>query len=248
MISEETLTLYYYNDGLDVAQRREVAAALDSDRVLAARFAALTTDLDALYKPGDIRAPEYLKHQWHDLVAREAQLERQKAGSPPRPFPWLGLGAAFTAVLALGVAIGVWMPRDTPTAGPQIVAQEHPPVARVGTASAAASRAAFERGLQVYLQESQGELASLGAHSSDEQNSLILNIIMQNRLFEQAAEKQQNPEIARLMRAVEPILLRLAAGATTPEDAAALRRQLTFELNAMLTKLQQPASNTTTTT
>ena len=112
-----------------VAQRREVAAALNSDRVLAARFAALTTDLDALHKPGDIRAPEYLKHQWHDLVAREAQLERQKAGSPPRPFPWLGLGAAFTAVLALGVAIGVWMPRDTPTAGPQIVALEHPPVA-----------------------------------------------------------------------------------------------------------------------
>lgn len=248
MINEETLTLYYFDDGLDEARRREVAGALRTDRVLAARFDALKTRLDALRNPGDIPAPEHLQHQWHDLVSREAQLERQKAATPTGRFPWLGLGAAFASVLALGIAIGVWMPRSETLTSPQIVTTENPVLPTTQTASSMATANSFERGMQVYLQESQDELASLGNRTDDEQSALILNIIMQNRLFEQAAEKQQSPEIARLMRAVEPVLLRLAAGETTPEDAAALRRQLTFELNAVLTKLQQPTSNQPTTT
>lgn len=240
MINEQTLTLYYFDDGLDEAQRREIAEALRTDRVLAARYKALKTELDALRDPESIAAPDHLQHQWHDLVAREAQLERQKA-QPDRRFPWLGLGAAFASVLALGIAIGVWMPGTAPPVGTTDVASQT-------TGTSTPTTTPLERGLQVYLQESRSELASLGARSDDEQNALILNIIMQNRLFEQAAEQQQNPEIARLMRAVEPVLLRLAAGETTPQDAAALRRQLSFELNAMLTKLQQPASNKQTTT
>ncbi len=244
MIDERTLTLYYYDDGLDEDERRTVREALQTDRLLAARFEALKERLDALREPEPTSAPEHLKHQWHDLVAREAQLERQKTAPAPRRFPWLGLGAAFTSVLALGIAIGVWMPRGAPPPGTTAELAGGPQP----SASSSDAPAAFERGLQLYLEESRSELASLDNRSHDEQARLLLQIIAQNRLFEQAAEKQQVPEVARLMRAFEPILLRLAAEDTAPQDAEALRRQLAFELNAMLTKLQQPSSKKTTTT
>ncbi len=250
MIDEQTLTLYYWNDGLDDTERRAVEQALSSDRLLAARYEALKHRLDGLCAPSSAAAPEHLKHQWHDLVARESRLERQRsAREPARPrFPWMGLGAAFAAVLALGIAIGVFMPRGGPVQGPGLVDAGSPPAGPDALAVSGPAKGAFERGLHVYLAESQGQLAGLGERSQDEQTALILQIVAQNRLFEQAAEKQQSPEIARLMRALEPILLRLAADDTSEQDADALRRQLAFELNAMLTKLQQPSSKPTTTT
>jgi DNA-binding GntR family transcriptional regulator len=67
-------------------------------------------------------------------------------------------------------------------------------------------------------------------------------------LYESAAERNDAPQIARVLRAFEPILLRLAADNIAPEDAAALRDQLAFELNVMLTKLARDASDETHTT
>ena len=37
-MNEDTLILYYYNDGLSKAERREVEAAIHSDPAVAARF------------------------------------------------------------------------------------------------------------------------------------------------------------------------------------------------------------------
>ena len=238
MINEETLTLYFYEDGLDETQRRQVEDALKHDRVLAARYQALQQELQALDEQVLSPAPEHLKHQWHDLIAREARLERQREPIARRTFPWPGMIAGFSAVLALGIAIGVFL-RTQP---------DRPDLERVASSTLSSpvnpdsASSAFERGLERYLSERQLELASLTSRSNNEQSELLHEIVMQNRLFEHAAEKQQVPEIARLMRALEPILLQLAAQDTPPQDADALRRQLTFELNAMLTKLQQAPS------
>ena len=64
-----------------------------------------------------------------------------------------------------------------------------------------------------------------------------LQLIEQNRLFEQAAEHSNAQNLARVLRAFEPILLRLASEDIAPQDAEALREQLAFELQVMLTKL-----------
>jgi DNA-binding FadR family transcriptional regulator len=77
---------------------------------------------------------------------------------------------------------------------------------------------------------------------------LILQIIEQNRLFERAAEQNNSQSLARVLRAFEPILLRLAADDIAPEDAEALRAQLAFELNVMLTKLSRDTSKETQST
>ena len=235
MIDDRTLTLYYFDDGLDERQRDEVKKALANDDLLAARFAALKQDLDALHPDPVESAPEHLKHQWHDLVKREAALERQRVASPPRRPRWLFLGGAMTAVLALGIAVGLFLAERAPK--PPVDLANAP-----GMEIETMTPDALARGLLVTLESHQAELVGFSERPEDERAALALRIVMQNRIFERAAEQQESPEIARLLRAFEPILLRLAAEDTTPEDADALRRQLTFEFEAMLTKLQQPTS------
>ena len=128
------------------------------------------------------------------------------------------------------------MPRfDTPVAPPLIVADNSPPPEIVP--------AAFSRGLQHHFRYSQKQLDNYDY--SEEATLLVLRLIEQNRLFESAAEKNNAPELARVLRAFEPILLELAATDIAPEDAAELRAQLSFQLNVMLTKLAQQSSDET---
>ena len=101
--------------------------------------------------------------------------------------------------------------------------------------------AAFTRGLTVHLRDSKKQLADLEVDTDSAM--LVLQLIEQNRLFENAADQNNAPNLARVLRAFEPILLRLAATDIAPEDAEALRAQLSFELNVMLTKLARESSD-----
>ena len=67
-------------------------------------------------------------------------------------------------------------------------------------------------------------------------------------MFENAAANNDADDLARVLRAFEPILLRLAADDLAPEDARALQDQLAFEMNVMLTKLAVDPSDQTETT
>jgi hypothetical protein len=74
---------------------------------------------------------------------------------------------------------------------------------------------------------------------------LIMQMIQQNRMFERAAEQNDSADLARVLRAFEFVLVRLAADDITAEDAEALQSQLAFELDVMLTKLRRNASDVT---
>ena len=56
--------------------------------------------------------------------------------------------------------------------------------------------------------------------------ALIMNIIGQNRLFERAAEVNDSQDIARVLRAFDLVLVRLASEDLSPEEAAALQAKL----------------------
>ena len=99
---------------------------------------------------------------------------------------------------------------------------------------------AFTRGLQNHLQYSLYDLDNLS--DADDQDMLIMQIVEQNRLFEKAAEQNNANRVARVLRAFEPILLRLANEDMAPEDAEALRERLSFELQVMLTKIERETS------
>jgi hypothetical protein len=199
-------------------------------------------DLVAAHREDTHPAPPHLKQQWHDAIDSAAAVERGK--TRPVASPWhpasMFLGMAIAATLALGIGIGYFLAdegsddyvQDVRVADIQMPANEVP--------------GSLSRGLQVHFRDSREQL--LGLNDTADQTLLVLQIIDQNRLFESAANNSNSPKLARVLRAFEPILLRLAADDLAPADAEALRAQLAFELNVVLTKLAAESSDDSLTT
>lgn len=229
-MNEDKLILYYYSDGLTDSERREIAAAIESDPAVAARYEALCSELDQLATEDVAPVPAATLERWHDVIrtapdALPADRTPARRAFNPMSFAW---GAAVAATLVLAVML------YREPAGP-------PPPAPAQTF------AAFERGVQVHFRDTQDRLATMPIESTGERTALILQIINQNRLFESAAEQNDADDLARVLRAFEPILVRLAEEDISPAEAQALRAKLAFELNVMLTKLSRDASNETVT-
>lgn len=241
-MNDETLILYYYDDGLTADERREVESELASDPALARRYRELSRQLDGF---GDVEAqaaPSHLVARWHDLIDRAAEREAVSASKPRRTFAIGSLfwGAAVTASLAVGIAIGVYLSGDAiddPVPGGSFVDVTESPAGDAPTA--------FSRGLLVHFQESRDRLSGLRADGNGERARLITEIIRQNRLFARMATDNESQDLARVLRAFEPILVRLAADDISPQEAARLQSQLAFELNIMLTKLTRHVSEET---
>jgi hypothetical protein len=229
-MNDDTLTLYYYNDGLSNRERQAVAHALATNDEVAARYQALCRELEQFEDPSAPRPPADMVQRWHDSLDRAAGMEtRQK----PAVHSWsFLLGAAVTAALAIGVGIGFFLAGDDP----QVV-----PVIEEIVASGDTGSSAFTRGLQVHFRDSEQGLLALD--DSEDRAALILDIIEQNKRFERAAEQNDADDIARVLRAFDLVLVKLAAEDISDEDAEALRAKLLFELNVMLTKLSRETSD-----
>ncbi len=187
------------------------------------------------------RPPAHVVAQWHDAIDEAAALERGRQPRArqswhPGSFFW---GVAVTAALAIGIGIGFVL------SGNNGVPAEQPLVVNLD-AGVATTPAAFTRGLAVHLRDSRRQIANLD--DSADRTMLVVQIIEQNRMFEAAAKHNNAPKLARVLRAFEPILLQLAATDIAPENAEALRAQLAFELNVMLTKLATQSSDESHTT
>ena len=238
MISDETLLLYYYDDGLTTDERREVESALLADADLSRKYQEYCRQLETFRQARDVEAPEHSRKRWHDALDRAARVEEQKSAKSPRSFHLgsFAWGGAIAATLALVIGIYFSGKPDAviPVAEPVVSAVEQP---------LSIIPAAFTRGLELHIRDSQSELSQLPLAAADNKNDLLLQIIQQNRVFERAADSNNAPDVARLLRAFEPILMRLASDDIAPEDAEALRAQLSFELQVMLTKLQRRTSD-----
>jgi len=239
MINEDTLTLYFYGDGLSADERRDVEIALGDNAELAAQYKALCRQFEQWQEQDTTKAPAHLVQRWHDSIdraARAEQVESKKSGGSIHfmSFFW---GAAVTTALAVGIGFGMYFSAETFTSPPI----DDLRVVVPGDESISVP-ASFTRGLQVYLQDSQSELVQLPLDSGADRSLLVMQIIEQNRMFERTATLNNSPELARVLRAFEPILFRLASDDISPADAAALRAQLAFELNVVLTKLARDSS------
>lgn len=245
MIDEQTLMLYCYDDGLTERERRDVEAALRDDPVLAKRLEKLRHELDLLRDVDVPPAPTHLVQQWHDSIESAARQERFAATPAKTPVHgWsFFFGAAITAALAIGVGIGVYFSGGgNPDVPVETIYAVDP-----GTSTRAVP-ASFTRGLEGYLQQSKLDISSLALDTPADRAILVRQIIEQNRMFESIADQNNAPNLARVLRAFEPILVRLASENIAPKDAEALRAQLSFELNVMLTKLARDSSKETHTT
>lgn len=183
--------------------------------------------------------PPATVQRWHDALddaAAREQAATPSARSNLHPTSFF-MGMAIAATLALGIAIGFFMGDDG--------ADPITPVASV-VAQGDALPDALSRGLQVHFRDSRAQLMDLPDEA--DRTMLVLRIIEQNRMFENAANASEAPKLARVLRAFEPILLQLAADDLAPADAQALQAQLAFELNVMLTKLNAESSKDSHTT
>jgi len=242
-MKDETLILYYYEDVLSAHERRDVAAAFDEDAALAERYRLLSRDLDALRDPADVPMPEGLTYRLKANLQRAARLEEAgKSGDSRRPRPFsfwsFTLGGALAAALAVGIGLGLWMAGDR-SPGAQMVAQPAP------AGAVEWSPVAFQRGLESHFRSSRADLASLSGEASQDRAALIATLMQQNRLFAQLALQNDAPELARVLRSFEPILMQLGRDDLSPEEAANLQAQLEFELQVMLTKLLRGSSQQT---
>ena len=236
-MNDDTLILYFYNDGLSGSERQTVANALATDTTLAERYRAFCAELGAFGDPQPEAPPPDMVQRWHDTVDRAAGMEVQLRPKPGVHSWSFLLGVAVTAALALGIGIGYFIADDeiaTPVIE-ELVADD--------PAIIPDSSNPFLRGLQVHLRKSERGLSEMPGGVSTDRTMLIMNIIEQNRIFERAAERNDSASLARVLRAFELVLVQLAADDIAPKDAEALRAKLLFELNVMLTKLAQQPSD-----
>jgi hypothetical protein len=241
-MNDAQLLLYYYDDGLSAQEREAIRVAIERDELVAARYRRLEKDLAALAaEPGE-RVPEDLRQRLHAAVDRAADLERGREVRRPARSHWSSflLGAGLAAALAAAVGLGL---RQAGTPAPPDLT----PMADAGTV-AEEPEPAFERAMQVYFRDSSLELQDLPDAGNGERTELIMQLIKQNRAFARLAVDNRAPDLARVLRAFEPILTRLAAHDITAEESEQLRAKLAFELNVMLTKLTREASEYVTPT
>jgi hypothetical protein len=241
-ISDEILILYYYKDGLSETQRAEVQAAMRQDVAMRTRYEQLRADLDDLDGQEVVSPAPDAVARWHDSIDRAARIEHQRAAPRSRTFllPSFTWGAALAATLVVGIGIGNYLAGRGPVEPPinDYVAGNVDPLPRSASAS-------FARGLAVHLRATRQELANLPAEATSERSMLLSQIIRQNRMFERAAAEKDSEDIARVLRALEPILVQLASADLSPAEAKALQAQLAFELNVVLTKYGRNASDET---
>lgn len=242
-MNDDDLILYYYGDGLGDAERAAIDAALGNDASLSERYRELRLSLDRLQDEPAVRAPADAVARWHRSIERAASVPRADARrrERPRDFQSFAWGALAAACVALGLA-AYYVERNVP---PTPVADMGEPALDEGSSLPAGVPASFARGVQVHLRDSRRDIVRLADDAGADRTLLLMDILRQNRLFEQAARSNGAEDVARVLRAFEPVLLRLASEDVSDEDAAALRAQLAFELNVVLTKLQQRESDDT---
>jgi hypothetical protein len=237
MITEDKLLLYFY-DELAPDEVAEVGAALAADPELAAQYESLRSQIAGWRSPRVPQAAEAYKRRWHDGIERAARAASPtRSNKRPRRGYWMfGFAAALTAALVAGIFIGTSLVQQSvPVAMPDAT------VAGPDSIAAPAIPAAFTRGLQAYLEQSREDIARLPDDNAD-RTALTMQLIQQNRVFELAAMQSNAPNLARVLRAFEPILLQLASDDIAPKDMESLRQQLAFELKVMLTKLDKAPS------
>jgi hypothetical protein len=238
MIDDDELLLYHYRE-LDEAERARIGAALAAQPELARRLHSLVARLDAAAATPEVPVPAQTQQRWQAALERATRGEMSAAPARRRPFSqplWLA-AAASIAVVALVFAISSWMRAPAP----EVTADVTNPAAQ--SVATPQDSSAYANGLKVHLASTERRIASLGEATPEERARLIETIVAQNRIYALAAERAGEPQLARVLRAFNPILEDLAkGGASGTADIS----QLSFELRVMQARLGAGAASTNT--
>lgn len=243
MISDDDLLLYYYRDGLDAAERARIGTALAEQPALAQRLHRLVAQLDTVAEMPEVPVPAHIEQRWQSALERAAAAHNNyvataRTGSRfSTAFRWQALAATVVA-MAILVTIQVSMQsRPDRTTG-------NVPPATTQAAASTPEGAAYERGLRLHLASTEQRLAGLDSAQPEERARLVETIIEQNRLYALAAERANEPQLARVLRAFTPILESLAVEHS--DASASDLAQLNFEMRVMQARLSAAAATPST--
>jgi hypothetical protein len=236
MISDDDLLLYYYRDGLEPGERARIGAALADQPELAQRLHRLVSRLDAAAAIPEVPVPAETLTRWRAALDQAATSQTARApretARTPTNYRWL---AAAAAVVLAAFAVFFQFAREPAleqTA--EVVTPEAPTAGNEGRASA------YERGLKSHLASSEQQLAALENATPEQRARLIETIVEQNRIYALAAERANEPQLARVLRAFSPVLESLKhPDGNADADVA----QLAFEFRVMQGRLNAAASS-----
>ena len=226
MINDDELLLYHYRE-LDAADRARIGAALAAQPELAQRLQALVARLDTAAAIPEVPVPAAAMERWRAALDRAASETRTTQASRRFSLPvmWQAAAAAVT-VFALIFSVQRILQPQTPAVAHVTTPAESP---RDGDGSP------YEHGLKFHLASTERRLAALGDATPEERARLIDSIIGQNQMYALAAERAGEPQLARVLRAFNPLLEDLANGRS--ETTAADIAQLSFEMRVMQARL-----------
>jgi hypothetical protein len=233
MISDDELLLYYYRDGLDAAERARIGAALSEQPELAQRLHRLVARLDAAAALPNVPVPARTQRRWEVALDHAARGDpRRAATAGARLLKSARWPAAAAAIVVLAIVLTNQMMTRL---APMQATTESPSPATTHAAAPLSEASSYERGLRWHLASMEQRLASLDSAKPDERARLIETIVAQNRMYALAAERADEPQLARVLRAFTPILETLAGDREElfESDIA----QLTFELRVMQARL-----------
>ncbi len=229
MISDDDLLLYYYRDGLDTAERARIGTALAERPELAQRLHRLVAQLDTAAEMPEVAVPAHVQQRWERALDSATHINRSAARPAARTAPGFFTAFRWQLAAAAVVVMAVLVVMQVTLRPPQEQTAEVVPPAG----------SAYERGLRWHLASTEQRLARLDSAQPDERARLIETIIEQNRMYALAAERADEPQLARVLRAFTPILQSLAD--ERRETSAGDIAQLSFELRVMQARLKAEA-------
>ena len=225
-MTDDELLLFHLADGLSTDRIEKIRIALENDAVLRDRLAQLRANLTTLKQTDSEALPA--------AVQRRLQLKLQQlhtASLPPVGEPFWRLHKQSTWLLpaftAGSGALLMWF--YTQGIEPNARPAQHQ---QAQTMSLPALRA--------HLLQTQALLENFDPNDA-QKRALLVEIINQNQNYAERAQRLGRADLARVLRALEPVLVEVE-NLKEPSARAALIDQFEFEANSLQTKLQAHAS------
>jgi hypothetical protein len=204
--SEQDLVLYFYGDAPKPAALDRHLAECGA---CAAEFARLRATLTAIEFPVPERPPDYEVQLWSTLRPRLEATEAPKRSfwaAALQPRRWAVAGALAAIVVAAFLA-GRYMPRTSTPPSPQIV--------QTGPAKNGGDRVLMVA-VGDHLDKTQMILVELintraeGKVDISAERDLAQNLVNENRLYRQTAQRDKDPELAGMLDQLERVLIDIA--------------------------------------
>ena len=241
-MTDDELLLFHFSDGLSAERVAQIQTALANDADLRKRLALLQAHLSTLSAKADVALPAPVQRR---LQLKLRQLQSASMAPARAPFWHLpGTQSAWLlpAFAASAGALVMWlytyqgaMPNTQPP-NTQPLASAPAPAA----ATSAPAQTMSLPALRAHLLQTQTLLENFDPNNAQER-ALLGEIIAQNQSYAMRAQRLGRGDLARVLRALEPVLVEVE-NLKEPGARAALINQFEFEADSLQTKLQARAS------